>query len=100
MNDQTSPPHDQPAPPIPAPCFLQDVKVWRSPTGIWFLRSEALQTGGVLRVTPDYQGSRWILFTPCDFDQWACIMQGIACDLQSAVDAVAQAMPTVNAKPT
>lgn len=102
-NQQTiQAPDHHPNPPIPVPAFLRSapIKVWRSPAGLWFLRSEALQTGGVLRLVAEEQGSRWILYVPCDSDQWAGILCGLANDLQEAFTAAVQAMPTANSKPT
>lgn len=94
--------NDQPAalPPIPVPSFLRSepLKVWRSPAGIWFLRSETLQTGGVLRMSAEDQGTRWILFTPCDFDEWAAILQDIADGLQAMTSDLTH-MQAVNARP-
>ena len=95
--------NDQPAalPPIPVPSFLRSepLKVWRSPAGIWFLRSETLQTGGILRMGTGEHDTRWILYTPCDFDEWAGILQSIADGLQALVGDLAH-MQTANARPT
>ena len=87
-------------PPIPAPDFLRSapLKVWRSPAGIWFLRSETLQTGGILRMSAEDQGTRWTLFTPCDFDEWAAILHGIADGLQAMTGDLTH-MQAVNARP-
>ncbi len=106
MIDEKTPPHDPHALPLAPPPFLSDhnLKVWRSPAGIWFLYSEAHQTGGMLRTGAD--GHIWQLYTPCDADQWAGILLGIANDLQAAAEAVAEAlmrdMPAANsqAQPT
>ena len=85
-------------PPIPAPSFLQDVKVWRSPAGLWFLRSEAQQTGGMLLTASD--GHLWHLYTPCDSDQWGGILLGLANDLQQVFTEAMHSMPTANSQPT
>ena len=96
MNDTTAM-----QPPIPAPDFLRSapLKVWQSPAGLWLLRSEALQTGGILRMGASEHDTRWILYTPCDFDEWAGILQGIADGLQALVGDLAH-MQTANARPT
>ena len=98
MTTTTNEPTAQP--PIPAPVFLcsAPLKVWQSPAGIWFLRSETLQTGGVLRMSAEDQGTRWILFTPCDFDEWAAILQDIADGLQAMTSDLTR-MQAVNARP-
>ena len=98
----TTTPHEPTAqPPIPAPGFLRPdtLKVWRSPAGLWLLRSEALQTGGILRMGTGEHDTRWILYTPCDFDEWAGILQSIADGLQALVGDLAH-MQTANARPT
>jgi hypothetical protein len=87
-------------PPIMPPKFLQSapLKVWRSQTGFCFLRSEALQTGGMLLSAQN--GHLWHLYAPCDGDQWAGILCGLANDMQEAFTAAVQAMPTANSQPT
>ncbi|MGE0105708.1 MAG: hypothetical protein AB7S53_01925 [Thiomonas sp.] len=89
------------APPIPVPGFLRiaPVKAWRSPAGIWFLRSEELQVGGILRLTSEPHESRWVLYTPCDADEWADILQGLANGLQSMLDQAMAATPAANKEP-
>ena len=87
-------------PPVAAPAFLRSasLKVWRSKAGIWFLRSEELQTGGVLLRSAD--GDIWRLYTPCDFDQWSGILQGLAADLEAVRNQLIQSLPAANDRPT
>ena len=87
-------------PPIPAPEFLQSapLKVWQSPAGIWFLRSDDLQVGGILLRGAD--GYIWRLYTPCDGDQWAGITLGLAADLEALACQLMQELPAANHTPT
>ncbi|WP_449370248.1 hypothetical protein [Thiomonas sp.] len=87
------------APPLPAPEFLQSapLKVWQSPAGIWFLRSEALQVGGILLRGAD--GHIWRLYAPCDGDRWAGILQGLAADFEAILSQMTAALPAANQTP-
>ena len=99
MIDEKTPSHDPHALPLAPPPYLcdQTLKVWRSPAGIWFLYSEAHQTGGMLHAgTPS---GLWTLYTPLDADQWAGILLGFAEDLQAAVESLMRDIPTANAQP-
>lgn len=100
MIDGKDPSHNQPTPPLAPPGFLLDqpLKVWRSPAGLWFLRSDAHQAGGML--LPGSNGHIWHLYVPCDGDLWAGILLGVAADLQAAAEKAIQAMPTINSQPT
>ena len=101
MMNPTMNEHPPAMPPVPVPQFLQSApcRVWCSAAGLWFLRSEALQTGGILRRADDPSESRWILYTPTDFDQWADILQRIADDLEALARQPLQNLPAANLRP-